>query len=77
MMVSFLVLQIKFLNKFVKSLMETLESSEFGHSYFPNTIPRVHVMEFAQHYMLTLAPHRYVGGWVLLIKTVGDAERIR
>ena len=53
-------LQIKFLNKFVRSLMETLESTELGRCYFPNTIPKVHVMEYAQHYMLTLTPHRCV-----------------
>ena len=38
--------------------METLENSELCRNHFPNTPPKVHVMEFAQHYMQALAPHR-------------------
>lgn len=52
------LLQITFLNKFVASLMETLENSDLGRGYFSNTIPHVHVMEFTQHYIFTRSVHR-------------------
>ena len=41
--------------------METLENSELCRNHFPNTPPKVHVMEFAQHYMQALA---HTGGTI-------------
>lgn len=45
-------LQINFLNQFLLTLLKTIEGTPTSESYFPQSTPKVHVMEITQHDML-------------------------
>lgn len=52
--------QIVFLNQFVSTLMDSLRSSPLHESYCPESVPKLNVMEFIQHYILIGKSKKYV-----------------
>lgn len=52
--------QIVFLSQFVATIVENLRSSPLRESYCPESVPKLNVMEFIQHYILIGKSKKYV-----------------